>query len=671
MPVDNNSNDTIKYTQQIEKITNILSTFKSRPGIASSILTGSHTFSKSKLFSRTLLWKTSLLNIDLHSDSINLTTLKKYRSVYNDLLINISIPWHLLPNDSIYYKPLNLNNLDNDLNDDISNLKIIDSSNLIGKKVKIESEIVTDGNDPLSNNLNSSLNKKEHSDLDILLMIIADVERLFPEHPTMFIESKNDKINMIEILFRYAKYIDEIRENQNKKKLSYVQGMHELCGVIYAVLKVDLINSSKIGNLNKNTPINNNSNNKIEHNFKDDGDDLTNINSKSGSSDKQKINIETIDINSKLSNQIKEFFSSDYFLHDVFSMFQELMSPIIDRYFTSSGIVRESIIFDLKLHHIDLGSSKLPGLATALKENHIESQLWLTRWFRMILTRELGLAYSVRIWDGLIAYGCVGAMSDTVSIGHDISTLLPYIIILLILRIRSLLLRSLVKSLTPLFINNDHNKNDFNNFNETEALSLLLHYPTNNKTISIDDYSSNEVDDFNDILSYNSNDKNDDDLIITHRKSIKQPFYYNVPKMPSAVDLFTDAAQICGLSDSELNTIGPSLIEKYAKGDIYISLNDYNKKLLKQKRNTQSQFIGNVLKRFSSSTNLLTNANETDKQNFLNKSSSSSSSSSSPSSSFFPSKHNNITNSSDIDKNRSRLEMKLKQSVQNRLRDRQ
>lgn len=654
---------TIPEMDPVTRIAHVLSSYPSRPAAAAAILSGAHVYSNSSgvPFSRTLLWKTSLLQIDTHRSLISgevlphfdLTPLKQHREIYNDLIVNIGIPWHLLPTDSIYYNKLNENLNNSDVEEDLSNLKISKNEIIQNKKIKIKSESIqfSTENDPLnpltSNNFDSK--RKSESDLDVLLTIIADVERLFPEHPQMFIESKQDKIQMIEILFRYVKWLNNERDLKNKKQIGYVQGMHELCGVIYAVLKVELIDNNKETKLKSNDDTNDKINNNDKDNEENEASDLADMNTNNNESNTNKTkNIPQPKLNEKLSNQIKDFLDSDYFMHDVFSMFKELMSPIIDKYFTSSGIVRESIVFDLKLHLLDPGTSKNPGLAAALKDSRIESQLWLTRWFRMLLTRELGLAYSVRVWDGLIAYACVGAMADTVTNGHDVSVLLPYVILLLILRIRSTLLKSLVPSLGKEIDHlHNHNIND-----DTEALSLLLHYPAKTKIIPISRSTSVEPDSDNDDTNIKS-----DENIITYRKTRNTHHSNNInkkttsetilekavqiPKLPSAVDLFSDAAHICGLSDNELTQIGPSLIDKYSNGDIYNIVHSL------RKNRQSSPFIDGVLKRtkaWRSPSPSSSNKNDSNKSQ--------------------------VVVPTPIDSNRTRLELKLQQRVQNRLRDR-
>lgn len=620
----------------VTRIASVLHTYPSRPAAAAAILSGAHVYSNSSgiPFSRTLLWKTSLLQIDTHrsgsdesSIHFDLLPLRQHRETFATLTTNIGIPWHLLPKNSIYYVPLHVDNNNNvDVEEDLANLTI-DMNTKVNKKVKLKPATVSSLNDPLSSNSN----RKSESDLDVLLMIIADVERLFPEHPEMFIESKEDKLQMIEILYRYAKWINDSREAAGKKKLGYVQGMHELCGVIYAVLKVELVDNKKKEYTTENS---------TKSNIVDGGEDITDLSRATSktktSSSEQADSLVSGKINEKLEMQIKEFLDKNFFAHDVFAMFKQLMSPIIDKYFTASGIVRESIVFDLKLHHLDPGDAKHPGLAASFKESQIESQLWLTRWFRMILTREVGLAYAVRIWDGLIAYACAGAMADTATNGHDVSALLPYVIILLILRVRSALLKSLVPCLKKAF--DEENEID----DDTEALSLLLHYPSHNKNSSFSRSTSADSDSDSEkerqpIMMYRkTRDKKNN--LNTHRSQLTKAL--QIPKLPSAVDLFSDAAHICGLTDSELTQIGPSLIEKYSGGDIYEALAAYDKS------KPAAPFIDGVLKH----TKAWRVSTATNKETKL--------------------KLEKKLTPTILDSNRTRLELRLQERVQNRLRDR-
>lgn len=563
----NHKSPSVNKSDLITKCATILKQYPSRPALASAILSGEHVYSsKSKIpFSRSLLWKTSLLKIDTirqpGEDCIpvfDLVPLREYRKNYKNVVTNIGIPWHLLPIDSKYYRSIKTSLAEN-LDEDLSNLSISNSPNL---KRKLKREELNASSNPISRNTTL-----QESDLGFLTVIIADVERLFPEYPEMFINNKSNKISMIELLYRYAKWNNKKRHDQGKKELGYVQGMHELCAVIFAVLNVELIDET--------------------------------------------MNNKDIVID-KFSSQIMEFFSRDFLWSDLFAMFDKLMEPIADKYFTSSGILRESIVFDLKLHHLDIGSTNQPGLAAVLKGEHIESQLWLTRWFRMILTREVGLAYSVRIWDGLIAYGCVGASSDTVTGGNDISVLLPSVILLLVLRIRSQILIASVPTLKAVF------GTDIDD--SIEALSFLLHYPIDKNSSfsrSVSPSVSFECDPEEQIMMHRRNISND----IQTQKLIDKATA--LPKMPSALDLLHDAVLICGLSDDELSQLGPKLIKKYSNGDIY----EIYDNIRRNKRTTKNIFAA-VLQKSQSWTsphttsvdsNLKTDAYRTRMENRLQK----------------------------------------------------
>lgn len=578
-------NSSVHKHDIITKCATILKRYPSRPSLAAATISGQHIYSSSSIvpFSRSLLWKTALLKIEtigrVNTNDIpllDLSPLRDCRESYTSLVENIGIPWHSLPKNSVYYKSVEESDI-GDIGGDLSDLSL---GKAIYNKQKMKKESVPLKNSPLFDE--TPQNKK---DADMLTVIIADVERLFPEFPEMFIENHENKVMMIEILYRYAKSSDSTRKEQGKKELSYLQGMHELCGVIFAVLNVEAIDFdvSPSEGFITNT----------EH-------------------------------DKKFKSQIQELFHRKYLSQDLFSMFDKLMSPIVDKYFTSSGILKESIIFDLKLHHLDPGTPSHPGLSTVLKDSDIESQLWLTRWFRMILTREVGLAYAVRIWDGLIAYACVGAISDTVDSGNDVSVLLPSVILLLVLRIRSQILKVSVPCLRSVF---DPNFED-----DSEALSLLLHYPTSEKSLHRSLISPS--------TSFDS-DTQDDEPVMMHRRinstdSQTQRLITNatkLPKMPSVIELFTDAASICGLSDTELNAVGSTMIMKYSGGDIYDCL-----KQIKKSNKSSTNFFDSMMKKTQSWTTSKSSENS------------------------IP-----ALSSVEIDNSRSRLEMRLQKKVHSQL----
>lgn len=614
-----------RTSDQVNRIKEVLGLFPSRPSLASSVLSAYHVkkLSGKVPFCRTLLWKTSLLHIDIthmkNGNSVmpffDMTNLKGQRELYETLVTNIGIPWHLLPKDSLYYREIKDDVFGgNDVEEDLCNLKLDGQSTVHMRKTKLKSQPVPSDEDPLRKPSLESFEDKEESDVNILQIIISDVERLFPEHPHMFIEDTKNKKMIIEILYRYTKWSNHLRESKGDKKIGYVQGMHELCGIIHAVLKVELLTENeKVGNTDATIK-----------NY-----DLSVEREDTHVSEGKLENEATMNsFESKLEEQIKYFLSEKYFAHDVFAMFKELTLPLLDKYFTSSGIVRESIFFDLKLHHLDLGSANRPGLATSLRESHIESQLWLTRWFRMLLTREVGLAYAVRIWDGLIAYSCAGAQANTTENENDVSTLIPYIVILLILRVRSVLLSSMVPSLKEILEAYGEEK---------EPLSVLLHYPFDDQEIQSPRSASPDPDDENVDSSITSYRLSKD---IRYSKSYKElKRMLKIPKMPSSVTLLSDAILLCGKTDAELNEMGPLLTKKYARDDVYDVL-----KLVEKDKLSSASFFDGVLKR-TKSWKIAP----------------------SPSSSGHSAVSSSASNG--VDSNRTRLETRLQQRVHDRLRN--
>lgn len=412
--------------------------FKSIHNLAQASISGNYKPEDNPdTFCRPFLWKSILLKVHIQKIDddyeLNLSNLRNSRLTYTDLIDKLSPPWHLLDKDSIYYKQLGEVQSSLDVTENKETIK----SNIM----KIQPTKVDNDHHPLS-----SVKSKKVIDIDTLNMIILDVERLFPDYPKMFIESLEDKKTIIEILYRYSKICGR----------GYIQGFHEICGVIYIILLNEL--TEKLT--------------KEEEETYDliDNNDLTN--------DK---NVKKKPILSKLDSQINEFFLKDYFVHDVFSTFNAFITPLLDKYYTSSGVVQESILFGIKMRHID------PNLEHALRRVEVvggHAQVWLSRWFRMLATREIGVRKGIRLWDGLISFsGLLNNSPSSVSTPIDVSKLLPFTILLLLMNIRTeLLIASGANPSVAASHDKEHKgksqlyqANDY--IDDTDVLFLLLHYP--------------------------------------------------------------------------------------------------------------------------------------------------------------------------------------------------
>lgn len=410
--------------------------FKSFHNLAQALISGNYKPEDNPdSFCRPFLWKSILMKVDIQKIDddyeLNLSNLRNSRLKYADLIDQISPPWHLLEKDSIYYKQLD---------EDQSSLDVTDNNNNNTTKAqvsKVKLLKVDSDNHPLS-----SHSSRRVIEIDTLNMIILDVERLFPDYPKMFIESIKDKKVIIEILYRYSKVCGR----------GYIQGFHEICGVIYIILLNEL--TKEFENEEEET---------------NDNNDLT--------TDKK---IEK-PIISKLDDQINEMFLEQYFVHDVFSTFNAFITPLLDKYYTSSGVVQESILFGIKMRHID------PSLEHALRRVEVvggHAQVWLSRWFRMLGTREIGVRKGIRLWDGLISYaGLLNNTSKSVSSPVDVSKLLPFTILLLLMNIRTELLIASGANPSVAASNDKSNKrksklyHSNDDIDDTDVLFLLLHYP--------------------------------------------------------------------------------------------------------------------------------------------------------------------------------------------------
>lgn len=416
-------------------------------------------------FCRPLLWKSILLRLEIVNSEtegyiLDLRNLEKSRNKYSQLVNSIAPPWHLLPKDSPYYRPSSMNNKDATM-DLMDNSK--HNSNFYIQKPQTEK--VNDDSHPLSGS--PSRPKKKVDDIEILNIIIMDVERLFPEYPKMFIESLKDKQHVIEIIYRYSKTCTR----------GYIQGFHEICGVIL---------------LNELTQDNHDENDSFvvsDEDEDDEEDDMTESKEGNPAQEEDLINVAnnnssnkrntpTMHTETTLDKQINNLLNEKYFMHDVYSVFEAFITPLLEKYFTSSGVVQESILFGIKLRHID------PVLEEALRRVEVvggHAQVWLSRWFRMLGTREIGVRKGIRLWDGLISFS--GVITTNKNDPIDVSNMLPFTILVMLMNIRTELLIASGANPTIAALNDksDQRKSVLyqsdDDIDDTDVLFLLLHYP--------------------------------------------------------------------------------------------------------------------------------------------------------------------------------------------------
>ncbi|CAK7896982.1 GTPase-activating protein Gyp6p [[Candida] anglica] len=281
------------------------------------------------------------------------------------------------------------------------------------ERVHIDDDPLTADNNKQGNHSNIHL----PTDLELLEIITLDIERIFPGNelfhaPTT--DALNHRRTLVQILYIWSKC---------NPSVGYKQGLHELLGLVYLNLwreSIEIPNTNTIST-----------------------DDL----------------------------KILKLYNVKYLAHDLFSMFNKfvMQSGIGPKYFESEQELFKSIqTFDMYLLKVDQLIHY--NLTNKLK---LESPLWLIRYLRLLLSRELGndLECVSIFWDKLIGGNCSTTSSNTsgitignIGIGGDkpngntittIPDLLTFSVIILLIHIKTDLITS-----------------DF-----SEALSLLLHYP--------------------------------------------------------------------------------------------------------------------------------------------------------------------------------------------------
>lgn len=123
-----------------------------------------------------------------------------------------------------------------------------------------------------------------------------------------------------------------------------------------------------------------------------------------------------------------------------FNIFTSLMLTIVPNFYQEDNLIDWCTSnFNRRLKLVDGSLYDL-----LIKTHKIESQVWLIRWVRLLLLRELGTENTVRILDLLLCYD------------HDLSKLIPFIIIIFLIKIKLQLVEC---------------------EDNGEILHLLLHYP--------------------------------------------------------------------------------------------------------------------------------------------------------------------------------------------------
>lgn len=240
--------------------------------------------------------------------------------------------------------------------------------------------------DPLSDASSGKGGTPSHdTDLELLQAIIMDVERLFPGEE--FFRELGHKKQLIEVLYVWSKC---------NLSIGYKQGIHEILGLIYFNMY------------------------------------------------KESIHVEKVKVTDKNELTIMNLYSHQYLKHDLFTIFNKFMvgSGIITKYYDNERTLIEAIDqFNVYLMKVDQ-----VVYYTLLHKLKLESQLWIMRYFRLLLSREINdLAQCSAYWDLLICTPSLNSIPDMIS----------FCIVVLLIRVKYDILTG-----------------DF-----SECLELLLHYP--------------------------------------------------------------------------------------------------------------------------------------------------------------------------------------------------
>ncbi|KAG7661602.1 uncharacterized protein J8A68_004870 [[Candida] subhashii] len=389
-------NDIIsKVLLTIDKVKGSLTTFKT------SVTEGDYTsLNCPNSFTRTLIWKACLI-----TDSLKIQTwdsrLSDSRVVYHQLVKrdDMKLPWWDLDKDHMFYETEEITRKTS-----IKRTRSLRNPKPVKKSALIRVTNIED--DPLSSRSPShSPNTKyihTDDDLELFQAIILDIDRLFPGEE--FFHSNNPKSimlkrQMVEILYVWSKCNPQV---------GYKQGIHEILGLIFMALY------------------------------------------------KESVEIPLTNTFSSDDLRILSLYDINYLSHDLFTILNKFLvqSGVISQFYENESVLWKSIeAFNVKLMKVDQFINY--NLGTKLK---IESQLWIIRYLRLMLLRELGndLETTSLFWDKLIASQLTNHSGNCITAIPD---LICFSIIQMLIQIKTDLISC-----------------DF-----SESLSLLLHYPIASK----------------------------------------------------------------------------------------------------------------------------------------------------------------------------------------------
>lgn len=240
----------------------------------------------------------------------------------------------------------------------------------------------------------------DESDVELLQLIVLDVQRLFPGEAVFLAGSDAAlaaKRLLIVVLYTWSKC---------NPRVGYKQGFHEILGLVYMNMAAELF-------------------------------DIANTNTFSAD-----------------DMGILALYDAHYLEHDLFTMFNKFVdvSGVVALFYQTEHLLMHSIeTFNSLLMKVDQLIHY--NLVTKLR---LELQLWVIRYMRLLLLRELGnnLLVPSALWDKLVAAELANSRAL-----QCIPSVTMFLIIVLLVHLKMELVLC-----------------DF-----SEALSLLLHYPISTK----------------------------------------------------------------------------------------------------------------------------------------------------------------------------------------------
>ncbi|GME70129.1 unnamed protein product [Ambrosiozyma monospora] len=356
-------------------------------------------------FSRSLLWKLTCTGVNCNSNAdfpliklldVAVSSLNYERKQYAVLCSDFKIPWFELSKDSKFYQQFKASEQELDIADihqrkgngsPKSAIKfskrratspLAGSTEVVHDPLSANHDISRHNSSPLSRvgssryMINPELTKSVHKETDIQILesIINDVERLFPENENLFINNVHHQRELIEIIYLWVKLT----------RISYHQGLHELFGMMYITLQQDSIDPKSNA--------------------------VTQISSRMGV-------VDNVDSN------IVELMDSNFVKEDTFTLIQKLIYGVLERFYVEDNLISEFIKFELKFKMIDSLTYNI-----LKKRFNINFNIWLIRYFKLLLTREIGIPNSLNLWDKLIAFNHLNNLSAS-SIPESRSSAIP------------------------------------------------------------------------------------------------------------------------------------------------------------------------------------------------------------------------------------------------------